>query len=328
MRYILWLATLFALGNAQVHKTMCYVENWTNPSNVESINLNGGECKGKKSIKDLKKDGWEVDDIITSKTDKGTNYMYIMKKDVEESIVKRVLQNPELLSANQVKKNRFKTKYLKISNTKNNTATINIGNLIIGQSGVIVHRYNGKHTIIIASASVIDTTPSSSTIKFLNFDGLSQSALPTSNIKASDGDIFILNYLYNTSLLITPNKQSFTTVRKMFPEQNFIHSDAFATNLKYLQKSTPTKPIIQAFCKNKDIGTIFIVIENIIYTLDAKTFKVIARNPIFYNYNDTQIPFYTRVEDIKDGVFSLSFIGLSGDAMKDYSDYYSKLLGL
>ncbi len=328
MRYILWTIALFALGNAQIHKTMCYVENWTTPSNVESIKLNGGVCKGKKSIKDLKEDGWEVDDIITSKTKSGTNYMYIMKKDVEEAFIKRVLKNPELLTKNRIKKDQFKTQYLKISNANDTTATINKGNLIVGQSGVVVHRYNGKHTIIIASASVIDSNNTQSTIKFSNFDGLSQSALPTSNIKATDGDIFILNYLYNTSLLIAPNNQSFKTVRGMFPNQNFIHSDVFATNLKYLKKSTPTKPIIQAFCKNQDIGTIYIVVDNTVYTLDAKTFKVVSKNPIFYDFNNTQIPFYTRVEDIKDGVFSLSFIGLSGDAMKDYSEYYSKLLGL
>ncbi|MEA1915138.1 MAG: plasminogen-binding N-terminal domain-containing protein [Campylobacterota bacterium] len=329
MKYILWLITLFALGNAQIHKTMCYVENWATPSSVESIKLNGGECKGQKSIKDLLQEGWKVDDIITSETKKGVNYMYIMQKDVQEAIVQKVLRNPEILiKTNKRKESRFKPQYFEINNVTNKTATINIGNLKVGQSGVIAHRYADKHTMIIASASIIESSSSQSTIKLSNFNGLSQSALPKSSIKAAQGDIFILNYLYTSSLLIAPNYQSFKTTRNIYTGQNFIHSDTLATNLKLLKKSTPTQPIIQAFCKNQNIGTIYVVIDNTVNIIDARTFKVLAQDPIFYNYDDTQIPFYTRVQDIEDGVFSLDFIGLSSDPMKDYSDYYSKLLGL
>lgn len=329
MRYFIWLIALTTLSNAQMFKTMCFMENWSSPSTIEQVKMNGGKCKGEKSIEDLKKEGWDIDDIITKETDKGISYMYIMQKNVAESIVERIINNPgELIAANKQKILQFKPQYVKIKNANDKTAQIDIGNLKVGQSGVIMHKYKNKYAIIIASAIVTQTSESGSTIEFKNFDGLSQSGLPTANIKASDGDVLILNYMYESSMVIAPNVQGFKTVRSMFPEQNFVHSDLFAATLKYMQKSTPNQAIIQAFAKNQNIGTIFVIIDSMIYMLDAKSFKVLSKYPIFYDQSDVQTPFYTRIEDIKDGIFSLEFIGWSDNRMKDYSAYYSEMLGM
>lgn len=329
MRYLIWLFALVTISNAQIFKTMCFMEKWSSPSTIEKVKMNGGKCNGEKSIEDLKNEGWEIDDIITKEHKEGISYMYIMQKNVAESIVERIMNNPEqLIAANKQKVLEFKPKYLKIKDANDTTAVIDEGNLKIGQSGVIMHKYKNAHALIIASAVVIETSPTQSTIEFKNFDGLDQSAMPTANIKASDGDVLILNYMYESSMIISPNNQGFKTIRSMFPEQNFVHSDLFGATLKYMQKSTPNQAIIQAFAKNQNIGTIFVIIDSMVYILDARSFKILTKYPVFYDQSDVQTPFYTRIEDIKDGIFSLEFIGWSDNRMQDYSQYYSNLLGL
>ncbi len=75
MRYILFLLPAFIYANT----TMCYKNNWNDPSTIESEKLDGGECKGEKSIGQMKNEGWSVDDIKISSGDKGFNYIYIFK---------------------------------------------------------------------------------------------------------------------------------------------------------------------------------------------------------------------------------------------------------
>ena len=89
----------FLITSSFAQTTMCYKQNHTDFSTIESINLDGGLCNGNKSLKDMKKDGWKTDDI---KID-GNNYIYILKKDeinmqnidmqaLENQIIKRLEQ--------------------------------------------------------------------------------------------------------------------------------------------------------------------------------------------------------------------------------------------
>ncbi len=75
------LSSILFLSIASAETTMCFKENHKDMSTIEEINLNGGVCKGDKSVKDMKRDGWNVDDIKITQTEKGTNYIYIFKKD-------------------------------------------------------------------------------------------------------------------------------------------------------------------------------------------------------------------------------------------------------
>ena len=61
--------------------TMCYKENFTTPSKLETIALDGGECNGKYSVTHMKKNGWSIKDISTSKGENGLNYSYVFSKD-------------------------------------------------------------------------------------------------------------------------------------------------------------------------------------------------------------------------------------------------------
>ncbi len=60
--------------NAQT--TMCFKENHKSMSTIEDVKLDGGICAGKKSVKNMNKDGWTTDNIKIN----GNNYVYIFKK--------------------------------------------------------------------------------------------------------------------------------------------------------------------------------------------------------------------------------------------------------
>ncbi len=78
--------------------TMCYKENFTTPSKLETIALDGGDCNGKYSVNDMKKNGWSIKDITTSKGEQGLNYTYVFSKmgGVETPVVIQAIPNEAL----------------------------------------------------------------------------------------------------------------------------------------------------------------------------------------------------------------------------------------
>ena len=63
--------------------TMCFKKDITDPSIVETTPLDGGKCLGIKTLTQMKKDGWILDDmkISSSKENDGMNYIFILKKN-------------------------------------------------------------------------------------------------------------------------------------------------------------------------------------------------------------------------------------------------------
>ncbi len=96
------LLSILCLNIANAKTSMCFKENHKDISTIEEINLNGGVCEGSKSVKDMKKDGWKIDDIKITQTKTGSNYIYIFKKDEpkittidEEALETKILQRLE-----------------------------------------------------------------------------------------------------------------------------------------------------------------------------------------------------------------------------------------
>lgn len=73
---ILLLSTTSILANT----TMCFKENHQSMSTIENTKLDGGVCSGEKSVNDMKKEGWLVDDIKISQSNSGMNFIYILKQ--------------------------------------------------------------------------------------------------------------------------------------------------------------------------------------------------------------------------------------------------------
>lgn len=200
------------------------------------------------------------------------------------------------------------------------TAKINITNLNIGRSGIII-KETSNNTIIITQAIVTHSSNSISTLEFLDKDIIQQDAIPTTKLIPEDGDKFILNHLYKTSLLIAPNLKAKNNVKMLYPNQNFLNEDFFASHLKIIQQPIPEKETISNFAQSQQIGTIFIVVKNKLYILDSITFKIIETISLTYNDESTNVPFLTKIKDIEGG-----FWDFSGKKVEDYHTYYLKLL--
>jgi hypothetical protein len=223
-----------------------------------------------------------------------------------------------------VNANQFEQKNTTISNTTKTTATIPIGKLSIGQSGVIVHEFQDNKSLILLNAVVINSSKDSSTIQFVETNILKQSAIPTTNKKPSNGDTFVLNHLWTTSLLIAPNFEAKNRIENAYYLNNFIDIDIFAAWLKINNAPVPTKNDFQEFTQKNNIGTLFIQLKNKLYIVDSTSFKVIHERDITIEDKTKALPFFTNVQDIKKGLFSW----FSQNSIKNYNNYYENLIGI
>lgn len=201
-----------------------------------------------------------------------------------------------------------------------NNAKIKIPDLSIGQSGIVIKNID-TNSIILTQAVVVQSDHSVSTIEFIDTPILPQDAIPTSNLTPQNNDTFILNHLYNTSLMIVPNLKAKTLIKKLYPNQNFLNEDFFASHLKVENTPLPQKEDISNFAQSKQIGTIFIMVSNNLYILDSITFKIIDTISITNDDLTTQSPFFTKIENIEKG-----FWNFGPDQIENYDEYYLKLL--
>jgi len=97
---------------------MCFKENHTSMSTIESVKLDGGLCQGQNSVKDMHKNGWMTGDIKIN----NTNYIYVFKKNttsasdidmdaLEAKVVKRLQDEEE--KKKKIQKEKTRVSYLK-----------------------------------------------------------------------------------------------------------------------------------------------------------------------------------------------------------------------
>jgi hypothetical protein len=325
------VSTCLLSSLAFAQETICYKNDVEKPSTVENIPLDGDICNGKLSVNQMKNGGWDILDIkITTSQNKFNYSYYFIKNEMGNKAVNNTLAKAPT-SVDFVTNKEFSVKAIgtKIDNIENNKTTINIGNLIVGQSGIVVHIYDNDKRLVVSNAKVISSNENSSIVEFFKFDDLKQDAVPTSKREVSKNDVLVLNYMYNSSLLIAPNLNSFQAVRDNFKLNNFIHSDIFAAKLKVEHNPYPKKEDIQNFAIEQNLGTIFMVIENKVFILDTKTFTILDSYLINYENKESIKPFYTRIEDIEETIFSWSYFDFfSGKKSVTYDDYYKKILGV
>ena len=324
-KLLLASATICLTSNLTfAQETTCYKNEVEKPSLIEDVTLDGGICGGKLSLNQMKNDGWDILDIKITTTQNKFNYTYYFTKGEN----KKLSLNEETTTTSD-KEFSIKPLGIKIDNIANNKSTINVGNLIVGQTGVVVHIFDNDKKLIVSNAKVISSNSNSSVVEFFKFEDLKQNAIPTSKREVVNNDMLILNYMYNSSLLITPTLDAFQTVRDNFKLNNFVHSDIFAARLKVDHNPYPTKEDIQNFAIEQNLGTIFMVIENRVYVIDTKTFTILANYSVSYEKNGSTMPFYTRIENIEETIFSWSYFDFfSGKGSMSYNDYYKRILGI
>jgi hypothetical protein len=316
-KIIVILLTIGFANQLMAQKILCYKTNLELSNIDKAIKLLGKECQGKYSADDMVKKGWKLDEAKVTIGKHKYNHIYIFSKKTK---------TPKLIITTKYKKPvlyDLKEQQALIKNVTVTTATINIPSLKIGQSGIVVHK-DGNNSFIVGSGYVIKSSNKNATIQFTNVEILKQDALPTSKLKPQNDDIFILNHLYNTSLLIVPNFEAKKAVVSLYPKHIFLEEDFFASKLKIDNIPFPTKEDIWQFALDQQIGTIFVVAYNRLYILDAISMKVIDKVTLPILSSKEQVPFFTNITDIKKSFWN--FFG--DDKIKDYNSYYKKLLGL
>jgi hypothetical protein len=299
------------------NSTICFKKSITDISSIESIKLDGGECKANYSLNEMKNQGFKVIDINVKEKNNKLDVVYILKKQQINQQAKKPIIKPAIpLNLN--------TKNIKIISVQGDTATIALGNLRLGQSGIILHDFSDAKSAILAYATIVSTDKEQSTIKFLETKIIPQDALPTTNITPKAGDRFIINHLYKASLMIVPNFEAEQKVKRLYKTHKFLNSDIFAGYLKINDTPVPTKETIQNFAKDNDLGTVLFHIENNLYLVDTITFKVIHKQYLPISDKSFISPFLTNVKNIITSTFDFTSL----EKIENYDEYYKELLGL
>ncbi len=292
------VSTFVLAQGLNAETTICYKKDWKSPSTIETTKLDGGQCKGELSFAEMKKNGWKLKDLKIENGKKGLNYIYVL---TDKELIS--IDNTNFME-NKYTKLEYTPIYTRLNNVNEDNAQINIGNLRVGQSAIIEHTYSNGKSLIIANAYVTDSNANSSTLKIIPFLDIKQNAIPTSSRKPVNGDKVTINYLYDSSMIIAPSQDAFLATREKYKDNDFLHSDLFAAKLKVEAEPLPSKERIQEFASSQNIGTIFFVIGSTIYIVDTKTFAILEKGSLSYNFTqDEKMPFYTRIEKIEKNPF-------------------------
>ncbi|MGP1485903.1 MAG: plasminogen-binding N-terminal domain-containing protein [Campylobacter sp.] len=214
--------------------------------------------------------------------------------------------------------NEYKTPLIDVTNGVGTIADSPA--IIVGSSGVVTHKFDQTQSSIIARVSVISKDNGFAKVRFEVFDSLAQTALPIPAIMPQSGDELILNYLYDRSLIVVPNKEIYAEVTNAFKGVTFIHPDIVGSYLSYEYKPNPSREDFRKMCSQSAAGLIFIAMNNEAVFADCQSFEPLKRfqsGAVKYY----QLPFYTRVKDI-----DTVFWKFGSEKISDFDRHYKALL--
>lgn len=199
---------------------------------------------------------------------------------------------------------------------------IKVDKIDIGVSGFVVHEIAPGHTVILKNAVVTDYHEESqiAKVELSRYDALKNSALPSGEWKVKAGDTVVLAFGYTRGLLIAPTEEIYYKITKSSTLQ-WVHPDIFATILSFNGHPTPLRSDFTQMSNSSSVGLVFIYLDNLLYTLDAKSFKILATTEAKLDQGEAHLPFYTRVPKIK-----ASWWGKGSQEIEDYERYYYELL--
>lgn len=200
--------------------------------------------------------------------------------------------------------------------------TIEIDKVDVGMSGFIVHKIADGHTSILNNAVVTSYNKDTkvATLKLTEFNALSNSALPNGNWKVQVGDTAVLAFGYTRGMLIAPNENIYYKISKHSKIQ-WIHPDIFATMLSFNGHPTPLREDFTQMSIASSVGLVYIYLNQIVYTLDSKSFKILATTDAKLNQDSVNLPFYTRVPEIDS-----NWWGDGSSELDEYEPHYYELL--
>ncbi len=205
----------------------------------------------------------------------------------------------------------------------NNLATIKVDNLNVGMSGFVFHTLAENHSVIVKNIVVksYDKESKIATLILSDSDTLTQDALPKGRWKVVVGDTALLAFGYSRAFLIAPSEEIYHRITKNTKSVQWIHPDLFATLLSLNGHPTPLRSDFTNLSVSTAVGIIFIYLDKKVFTLDAKSFKILSVLDTPLEQKSIHLPFYTRVEKIE-----ANWWGEGSDALKEYEPYYYKLM--
>lgn len=208
-----------------------------------------------------------------------------------------------------------------VSNVSNDKCDIYVGNLAIGQSGVVVHHYTPSHSVILAKVVVKSSSPNKSVVQIVYDDILKQSALPNVKRKVQNGDVVILNHLYSNAIIVAQNFDAYKKSSDMLQNFNLQNPDILGAHFKIINTPVPTQKDFQNFALAQNIGLIVFVFNQKAHIVDVNSFKIIDTVDITYDAKESFSPFFTNIEEIKRSLYDFG-----AESIKDFDVYYDKLL--
>ena len=203
--------------------------------------------------------------------------------------------------------------------------TIKVENVEVGVSGFIVHEIDKDHTIILKNAVVksYDKNSKIAKVAVSEFSALSNSALPNGKWKVKIGDTAVLAFGYTRGILIAPNEDIYYRITKNSKLQ-WVHPDLFATTLSYNSHPTPLRSDFDEISTKSSIGLVFIYLDGRVFTLDAKSFKILTITEAKLEQKELKLPFYTRVPEIDSSWWN--WFDEGNDELEEYEPHYYSLL--
>ncbi len=202
-------------------------------------------------------------------------------------------------------------------------ATLKIERVDVGMSGFIVHKLSKNHGSIIKEVVVTSYDKSSkvATLKMRDFTLLKQNALPRGEWHVEVGDLAVLAFGYSRAMLIAPNEDVYERVLKASQTIQWIHPDLFATILSQNGHPSPQKEDFDEMADSASVGVIFVYINQKLFTIDSKSFKILNISDAPLKQESKQLPFFTRVTEIHK-----AWWGAGSSEMDAYEPYYYELL--
>jgi len=205
----------------------------------------------------------------------------------------------------------------------NNTVSVNISHIDIGMSGFIVHKIAPEHTSILKNVVVVafDEDTQTATLKMTPYNDLRNNSLPTGKWKVQVAtDEVQLAFGYTRALLISPSEEIYHRISKAIKIQ-WIHPDLFATILSFRGHPTPLKEDFDAMAISGSVGLLYVYLEQKLYTLDIRSFKILSITDAPLTQDSVKLPFYSRVDKI-----DANWFGAGSDELESYEPYYYQLL--
>jgi Plasminogen-binding protein pgbA N-terminal len=206
---------------------------------------------------------------------------------------------------------------------QNDIATIKIDKIDVGMSGFISHKIADDHTVVLKNIVVTsyDEKSKIATLKMSPYDALRNNALPSGRWTVEVGDEAILAFGYTRGLLISPSEEIYHRITRSVKNLQWVHPDIFATILSFNGHPTPLREDFTKLSISTSVGIVFIYLEQKLFTIDAKSFKILTITEAELKQDNTELPFYTRIEEI-----DAAWWGEGSNELESYEPYYYELL--